>query len=121
MTRHLLTAAVVVLFSTSALAQFNVKAGYRLGFVNPEAFNRIIDDHNAIQNDTTSLYPYTRSFKHLTYMHRADLGLRYGMESVAFEFGWIFSRKQLLADGIGENNKFENSITTTINAATLSE
>lgn len=118
MPRYIFALFFFSLCCTTAEAQLNFYAGYRLGFTNPEAFNAIVEEHNAaVKSDPIIGYRDTIGFDELRYLNGVDLGISYGFAGGRVQFGWMNKRKQIRADGqrIGSSSQFENRITTTIN------
>ena len=115
--RITLTLLMLVFSCSSALAQVNVKAAYRLVITDPATFNSIIETHNQrVIQDSTKL-KYSSEFEEMKLMNGFDMGVRYLTSTLAVEVGWMHKRRQLRAEGRRVNgNLFENKITTSMNS-----
>ncbi len=87
-------------------AQINAFVGYAYSQNNDgRVFNNIIDRYNA--RNPTLLKPMSS----LTFLHGVDLGIRYRIPSVSFEFNWINKFNQINDRVLAsDNTEYKNNI-----------
>ncbi len=99
--------AVIFILNTVALeAQINALVGYAYSYnSDKKTLNNIIERYNA--RNPSLLKPMST----LNFLHGVDLGIRYRLPSVSFEFGWINKFNQI-NDRVkaSDNTEYKNII-----------
>lgn len=98
---------LLLMLNTSTIqAQINAFVGYAYSQNNDgRVFNNIIDRYNA-RNPTL-----LKSMSSLNFLHGVDLGIRYRIPSVSFEFDWINKFNQINDRVLAsDNTEYKNNI-----------